>query len=164
MKRTKAFLLFLLALTLPVSLAGCIVIPKYMYYEIAPETVSSIEIYDLRGEGVYLGSATPAYTVEEEQTADFLSDLAGIRFTDYIIITVAAIDPSFEYGDWVVKINEPDGSYRYISCAGYGETYDAEAQRKRGNHYECDVDEWEAFLSNYVPEELFGAQEEGENA
>lgn len=154
----RAFLICILFLTVLVSLTGCIMIPIHKQYDIDPKEVSSIEIYDLRGGG-YLSAETLAYTIEEDQTEDFLRDLSDIRFTDHIIITIAAIDPSFDYGEWTVRVNYTDGSYSFISCAGYGETYDANNEVIDCNHFECETYKWKALIRKYVPEEIFGEQE-----
>lgn len=149
-------LLFLIVL---LSLTSCILIPIQKHYDIDPETVSSIEIYDLRGVDTYysffLESETPVYSIEEDQMADFLSDLSNIQFSDTIIITIAAVDPSFFYDDWVTRINYTDGSFSLISCDGFGESYDANDQVTDRNHFGCDNDEWKQFIGKYVPYDIF---------
>lgn len=158
MKLKQALLIPILSLAMLVSLTGCIMIPRYKHYDIVSDKVTSIEIYNLRDSEAYPSSETLVYTIENNQMADFLSDLSDIRFSDTIIITIAAIDPSFNYGIWTVRINYTDGSYSFISCAGYGETYDANDQKIEGNHFGCDNDEWEKFIGKYVPQDIFKAQ------
>lgn len=166
MKTKRVLLTALLFLAIFVSLTSCIMIPTYKYYEIDPEKVSSIEIYDLRNSDThysdFLETEIPAYAIEKEQTINFLSDLSDIRFSDTIIITIAAVDPSFSYDDWVVRINYTDGSYSLISCDGYGETYDANDQVIEANHFGCDDEEWKQFISTYVPKDIFENQEKGQ--
>lgn len=160
MKRKQMLCALSLSLAMLVTLTGCIIIPIPKRYEIALEDVSSIDIYDLRDCDYYYPSEeTLVYTIEEDQMEDFLQDLSDVPFTDIIIIVLAAIDPSFNYGDWTVRINYTDGSYTYISCGGYGTTHDADGSLIDSNHYSCDTDEWEAFIEKYVPEDIFYAQE-----
>lgn len=164
MKTKRVLLISVLFLVILVSLTGCIIIPTYKQYDIDAETVSSVEIYDLRNSDThysdFLASQTPVYTVEQDQTSDFLSDLSGIRFSDAIIIAIAAIDPSFVYDDWVVRINYTDGSYSLISCDGYGETYDANDQVIETNHFGCEDDEWKQLIGKYVPKDIFESEEQ----
>lgn len=159
-------LVSILSLAIFVSLTSCIVIPRYKYYKIDSETVSSIEIYDLRNSDThysgFLETETPVYAIEQEQIADFLKDLSDIRFSDSIIITIAAIDPSFVYDDWVVRINYSNGTYALISCDGYGQTYDENDEAIDGNHFGCDDDEWKQFISKYVPKDIFDHAPKGE--
>ena len=156
----KRIVLFLISIILVMScLSGCIIIPRYRHFEIDATTVLSIQIYDLcESESYYdqfIKTETPVYEIPQEQTANFVADLNSITFTDYLIIVLAAIDPSFSYGVWTVRINYTDGSYELISCRGYGETYDSNNERVSGHHWSCDDVEWEAFIGQYVPEEIF---------
>ena len=84
-----------------ITLPSCIMIPLRKNFEIDTATVSSIEIYDLYGVdtlyGEFVKTETPVYKIPEENHSDFLSDLSEIQFSDNIIITIAAIDPSFYY-------------------------------------------------------------------
>ena len=156
----KRIVLFLISIILVMScLSGCIIIPRYRHFEIDATTVLSIQIYDLcESESYYdqfIKTETPVYEIPQEQTANFVADLNSITFTDHLIIVLAAIDPSFSYGVWTVRINYTDGSYELISCRGYGETYDSNNERVSGHHWSCDDVEWEAFIGQYVPEEIF---------
>ena len=148
-----------------ISLTGCVVIPRYKNYDdINRERLSSVDIYDLRNSEThysdFLKTETPVYTLTNDQLDSFFSDLADIRFTDHIIIVLAAVDPSFWYDDWVVRINYTDGSYSLISCGGYGENYDVNNQAVDSNHYGCDDDEWQQFIGKYVPKDIFESQEQ----
>ena len=160
MKKINRILTVAFALTILISLTGCIVIPLYKYYDdIDTEKVSSVDIYDLRNSESYysdfLETETPVYTLKDDQLNEFWGDLGKIRFTDQIIITIAAVDPSFSYDEWVVRINYIDGSYSLISCDGYGETYDKNNQVIDTNHFGCDNEEWKQFIGKYLPKELF---------
>ena len=157
-----------LALLTPL-LSGCIIIPQYKNFEIDATTVVSIEIYDLyryteivetEEYDPYLREPRPyettsVYTIPEESKVDFLSDLAKIQFTDYIIIVLAAIDPSFDFARWTARINYTDGSYEFISCYGYGETYDKSGNRISYHHYSCEDTEWWALIEKYTPADIF---------
>ena len=140
-------------------LSSCIIIPRYHHFEIDTSTVSSIQIYDLCENEDYssrfLETETPVYEIPKEQTASFVAELNSIEFSDYIIIVLAAIDPSFNYGEWTVRINYSDGTYELISNGGYGETYDSNNERVSGHHWSCDDAEWEAFIGKYIPAEIY---------
>ena len=90
------------------TLTSCIVIPRYRYFEIDATTVESGEIYDLsKSESryrVFLETETPVYKIPADKPSAFLDDFSKIRFSDPIIIVIAAIDPSFSYGNWTIRI------------------------------------------------------------
>ena len=156
----KRIVLFLISIILVMScLSGCIIIPRYRHFEIDSNIISSIEIYDLFENEDYssrfLKTETPVYEIPQEQTANFVADLNSITFTDHLIIVLAAIDPSFSYGVWTVRINYTDGSYELISSRGYGQTFNSNDESIKIHHWSCDHDEWETFLGNYVPTEIF---------
>lgn len=87
--------------------------------------------------------------MEEDQIEDFLNDFAQLEFTDYIIITIAAVDPSFNYGKWVVRINFTDGSYVMHSCGGYQESFNSSGELVESNHYECELEDLEELIGKY---------------
>ena len=154
MKRMLSATLISLAFLL--SLSGCIVIPIYKNFDLDPETVSSVQIYDLRfGDSYYDDFLEQEFllvhTLEASQTSDFLSDLAEIRFSDHLIISIAAMDPSFHYGDWVVRVNYTSGAYSLISCDGYGTEYDANGELIKTHHFGCDNEEWKDLIMRYLP-------------
>jgi len=161
--KIRYIFLFVLSLILLLSLTSCIIIPTFKRYKIDAEEVFSIEIYDLRSSDThgsdFLETQAPAYVIEEQQITDFLGDLSDIRFSDTVVIAVAAVDPSFSYGDWVVRIRYTDGSCALISCNGYGETYDASGAVIDTNHFGCDGEEWEEFVSKYVPNDILKGTE-----
>ena len=127
MKLIRVLTAATLLLAIAFALTSCIVIPVTKYYNIPRNTVSSIDIYALLcpddSMTFDISTATPYYTLSDDQIEGFLTDLLDIRFEDSIIITIAAVDPSFYYGDWVAQIHYTDGTYELISCAGYGGIY-----------------------------------------
>ena len=166
MKRITTYIVIItLVIFLMVTLAGCLVIPLYERFNIDGDTVVSIEIYDLSlCENISMGSTfleteSSVYALPNEQNVNFLNDLADIQFSDTLIITIAAVDPSFYYDDWTVRINYNDGSFQLISCDGYGETFDSDGKRIDGHHYGCDDEEWKSFIKKYVPSHIFNHTE-----
>lgn len=159
MKKCKLILAVILLFSTLISLSGCIILTFDKYYDdIDRDKLSSIEIYDLRGDRTF---AEPSvYTLKEEQIDAFLDDLAKIRFEDMMIITIAAVDPSFEWGDWAARINYTDGTYMLISSGGYGETLDANDEVIDSNHYGCEEYVWNNFVKTYLPEEIIGQSEQ----
>lgn len=157
MKRIGLFVLTIVLIV--TTLTSCIIIPKYKKFKIDANMVESIEIYDLCEENsefsYFIQTTSPVYKIPTEKTTIFLNDLAEIRFTDYIIIVLAAIDPGFNYDTWTVRINYRDGSYQLLSSAGYGETYDEKGDKIDSHHFGCDQEEWWGFIGKYVPENLF---------
>ena len=156
----KRFVLLsaILILTIPI-LTSCIIIPQFKRFEIATDTVTSIEIYDLHQVdtlyGNFIETQTPVYESPQEENTDFLNDLAEIRFTDSIVIALVAMDPSFYYDDWTVRINYVDDSFQLVSSDGYGQTYDKSGEVIDTHHFGCDQKEWWAFIGKYVPESIF---------
>ena len=166
--KKKSIALFLLLIVLSViSLTGCIGYFTDFYYDsnqINPENVSSIDIYDF--------SKTPEHKyayyqqefeeeVEEEvehalssdQIEPFLTELAAIKFRTYhLVFTLAATDPSFRLGDYVVRINFSDGSFRLISDEDYNPVFDSDGKIIADDHnMVSSSDEWNAFISKYLP-------------
>ena len=154
MKPYKPFLLVLMIFVLIVSLSGCIIIPLTKHYDIPAEEVASVQFYDLRKpeSSHYSGFDAilePTFTIPEENKEDFLDDFSKLKFSDSIVIVLAAIDPSFYYGDWVVRINFTNGQYTFYSCGGYGETFDAEGKSISSTHFSCDNEELENLVGKY---------------
>jgi len=166
MSTYKRFLFIPMFLVFSCLLCGCVIIPREdRFYVYDPKDVSSVEIYyfedgyDSSCDGDMINETEPFYVLEESQHEDFLSDLGAIEYRDYIIIVLAAIDPSFSYDNWTAKIIFNDGSYRLLSCHGYGEEFDAEGNKTDWDHYGCDDDEWYSLIKKYVPEDLVKATE-----
>ena len=153
MKLCKPFLLVIVTLLLVVSLSGCIIIPLWKYYDIPAEEVASVQFYDLRdlesNRSNFATTLEPVYTIPEEDKGTFLDDFSKLKFSDTIVISLAAVDPSFDYGDWVVRINYSNGQYTFYSCAGYGATFDSEGTYLSSTHYSCDDEELENLVSKY---------------
>lgn len=163
MKRVLSLILtIILAMTV---LTGCIIIPLFKNFEIERDTVLSVEIYDLRdcedsSFGNFLKDTSPIYELPEDEIEGFLSELADMGFSDIFVITLAAMDPSFYYDDWVARINYTDGSFQLLSSGGYGETYDRDGNVTNSHHFGADDDEWFEFISKYLPESLLAEKTE----
>ena len=155
MKFLKQSIIMVLILSLLLSLTGCIVIPQFKKYDINKADLSSVQIYDLRDCETHYSDFTeydpPLYAVADEQVEDFLKDFSKIQFTDYIIIGLLAVDPGFDYGDWVVRLNYTDGTWTLLSSSGYSETFDKAGKYVTSNHFGCDPNEWEKFVTAYLP-------------
>ena len=140
-------------------LNGCISIPQYTTFDISSEEVESVVVFDFSGfesrDSYLLRDEIPVYEVEEEKIPDFLSDLSKIQFSEHIIVGVMAWDPIFKYGEWTVRINYSDGTYEFISCAGYGETCDEDGEVVSCHHFSCDEQEWSKFIGKHIPDDIF---------
>ena len=154
----KRVAICLLLLALVSVLTGCVIIPVEEHYDVPKkEQVHSVEIYDLREVSAEMRlpeGLTPVYTLQKSQLESFWKDLKEISFTDHIIIVLAAVDPSFSFGDWVVRINYRDGNYTLLSSAGYNVTFNAQGKQEDRNHWSCDDEEWEQFVLKYLPENM----------
>ena len=156
----KKFTLFIVSIVfIMLTLASCIVIPMQSSYDIDAKTVSSIEIYDLCEVdtlyGDFVKTKEPVYEIPQEDISNFLSDLGEITFTDQIIISIAATDPSFYYDHWTARINFSDSSYELVSCDGYGATYDKNDKITKEHHFGCDDEVWYVLIQKYLPDEIF---------
>lgn len=154
MKLCKRFALGMLVAVLMISLCGCIIIPLSKYYDYSADEVESVQFYDLRAQdavrdGSFDTIYDPVCTLSGETVAEFLKDFSKLEFSDEIVITIAAVDPSFSYGIWVVRINFTNGQYAYYSCAGYGMTLDADGKYVSSTHYSCDDAELEELIGKY---------------
>ena len=157
MKRIGLLILTLIIVTC--TMTSCVIIPVFKFFNVDANTVASIEIYNLSEDDSlysdFIENKTPVYEIPAEETADFLKDLSEIRFSDTLIIAPIAIDPSFYYDEWTVRINYTDGSYELISCDGYGETNGSNGKVIDAHHFGCDQEEWSSFIGKYVPENIF---------
>ena len=156
MKVLKRLLFVVMICSILVSLTACIIIPLTKYYDIPVEDVASVHFYDLSSlEDHYSGFDAlldPVYTLPQAETDAFLDDFSELEFSDTIIIMLAAIDPSFWYGDWVVRINFTNGQYSFYSCGGYGETFDSDGNRISTSHFSCDDEALANLISKYFSE------------
>lgn len=152
MKKKKLILIVLICI-LSVSLTGCIIIPLRRHYTYSADEVSCVCFYDLResesSESGFYKEETPIFTLPDEQTKEFLTDFSKITFKDSIVIVVAAVDPSFCYGPWVVEIVFTDGSYSFYSTGGFGEKFNANGERVRTNHFSADDEDLEKLIGKY---------------
>ena len=157
MKRLRILLSVMLILSIFCSLTGCITFNHN--YQISPDTVSSIQFYDLRENEssfeAFLETQSPVYTLPDNQVSDFLYDLSQLQFTDGIILLPVAMDPCFQYGKWTVRINYNDRSYRLISNTNYSAVFDENDEFVTSNHFGCDEKEWKKLLKDYVPWDIF---------
>ena len=159
MKLCKKLLSIPMILCIIFSLTGCIIIPRYKRYDdIDVEKVSAIEIHDICECEWKISSDVNAdtlvYSLDENEFSDFLNKLSKIQFKDYIIIVPAPMDPSFNYGNYVVKIMYNNEKYMLISDAGFGESFDADGNEISSNHFGCDTEKWENLIFDYLPDEI----------
>ena len=154
MKQYKRIVLVAMAFVLLFSLSGCIMIPVTKHYNIPADEVKSICFYDLHGEdGVSYSKLDeryePVYTLPQKEHKAFLKDFSKIKYSRTLIITIAAVDPGFSIGDWVIRVDFTNGQYSFYSYAGYGETYDAEGTTVSSNHFGCDEQQFKGLIQNY---------------
>ena len=155
MRRTTLPFVALLS-SLLLVLSGCISVPVYKNHTFSHDDVASVSIYDLRESDTHYSGfhekQEPVYTVPQEQLDDFLTDLSDIRFSDSIIIfTIAAVDPSFTFDDWVVRVNYKDGSFDLISCDYYNEQYDENGNCTDRDHFGSDNEFWNDLIKEKLP-------------
>jgi hypothetical protein len=160
MKQLRKLSMLALILIFVMNLTGCVVIPlPGRYYDYDPATIETAEIYDLRSEYMedssFLETDLPVCTVPEEQKAEFVAEIGKIEFKMYILIVLGAVDPSFYYGDWAVRLNRTDGSYVLLSDGGYVEIFDENGEHIEFRNYDSiDRERWNALLEAYVPQEI----------
>ena len=139
-----------LIIALMMSLSGCIVITLDEYYELAYDTnqIESIGIY-ARGDANVL-SDEPLAVIDPDEFDAFVGELESLSFEENKIITIAAIDPSFSFGDYIIQVVYTDGAVERISNFGYQEFQDA-AGNEQCSHYGLqNEEEWEIFLNPYL--------------
>lgn len=155
MKWGKWLPIIMVALVLMATLSGCMVIPLAKYYNIPTEDVESVQFYDLREETIYSHDFTqrhsPSYTLPEQDIPSFLYHFSKVKFSKIILIIPAAVDPSFHYGELVVRINFSDGKFTLYSCNGYGQTFDAKGKSISTTHYSCKEKDLLELISLYYP-------------
>lgn len=159
MKRSTMFSVIVLSVLL--TFAGCKTTTTVDRSRNA-DSVTSVQIYDLRDNSSksnsFLEKEEPVYTVAEEKTADFLSDLGKIQFTETKLLVLAAVDPGFSFDDWTVRLNYSDGSYLIFSSDGYAELYNEAGEVIGSDHGGCDQEQWDALIEKYLPEEILNGQ------
>ncbi len=156
MKPYKRLCLAVLAFALVITLSGCIIIPLAKYYNIPVDEVASIQFYDLRSEETirsynFEKNYEPSYTLPEKDTEAFLRDFAKLKFSKTILIIPGSVDPSFHYGDLVVRINFLNGKFTLYSYQGYGQTFNAKGKCVSTSHYGCEEEDLERLIGKYYP-------------
>lgn len=162
MKCIKIITVALILALIATSLSSCMVLNHRFDY-IDKTNVTSIEIYDLRGDyhhdvGFY-ELMDPIYTLSAEQYADFLDTLTKLKFTSTLIL-IAANDPNLHYSNTMtVKINHSNGVFETVSPYGYAEQYDPNEDDIHAWDYgSCDDEKWELLLKSVVPEEIYNSE------
>ena len=158
-KRTVHCLQLLLTITFLCMLTGCWSMPKEMYYsDFDREQIVSIDVYDCSEEVNHhqpvntrtLLDRNPLFSLDDSQIDPFLQDLSEIRFYDEGGLLIGAVDPSFNFGKWVVKIGFTDGSYWYLSDRSYCAKENSDGSGS-AQHLHPDSEEWEALIKQYMP-------------
>lgn len=162
MKCIKIITVALILALIATSLSSCMVLNHRFDY-IDKTNVTSIEIYDLRGDyhhdvGFY-ELMDPIYTLSAEQYADFLDTLTKLKFTSTLIL-IAANDPNLHYSNTMtVKINHSNGVFETVSPYGYAEQYDPNEDDIHAWDYgSCDYSDWELLLQSVVPQEIYNSE------
>ena len=162
MKCIKIITVALILALIATSLSSCMVLNHRFDY-IDKTNVTSIEIYDLRGDyhhdvGFY-ELMDPIYTLSAEQYADFLDTLTKLKFTSTLIL-IAANDPTLHYSNTMtVKINHSNGVFETVSPYGYAEQYDPnEDSLDAWDYGSCDYSDWELLLQSVVPQEIYNSK------
>ena len=162
MKCIKIITVALILALIATSLSSCIKL-NHKFDNIDKTNVTSIEIYDLRGDyhhdvGFY-ELMDPIYTLSAEQYADFLDTLTKLKFTSTLIL-IAANDPTLHYSNTMtVKINHSNGVFETVSPYGYAEQYDPnEDSLDAWDYGSCDYSEWELLLQSVVPQEIYNSE------
>ena len=162
MKCIKIITVALILALIATSLSSCMVLNHRFDY-IDKTNVTSIEIYDLRGDyhhdvGFY-ELMDPIYTLSAEQYADFLDTLTKLKFTSTLIL-IAANDPTLHYSNTMtVKINHSNGVFETVSPYGYAEQYDPnEDSLDAWDYGSCDYSDWELLLQSVVPQEIYNSE------
>ena len=159
MKRRTVISVLILALVvlMIVSCAGCIYFPVGDNYKIhgATDDIVSIEIYENivyeDGDGDTIGDEIePDVIVPSERYDEFVDELHSLNgFRKYFLLVLGAVDPSFHLYGNVVKITYIGGEIEYISSYSPQFYYDAEGNKSM-SRYNCDTDDWDAFLEKYI--------------
>ena len=162
MKCIKIITVAVIFTLIAMSLSSCIILNHRFDY-IDKTNVTSIEIYDLRGDyyhdvGFY-ELMDPIYTLSPEQYADFLDTLTELKFTKGLVL-IAANDPILHYSNTMtVKINHSNGGFETVSPYGYAEQYDPNEDSVHAWDYgSCDYSEWELLLKSVVPQEIYNSE------
>lgn len=159
-KMKRIFALVLCCITL-IVFSGCAIVPFPLKIRCDVEEITSIEVYHFNS-SAYLNSETeeleyfsveedcvvkaePIAYVEEADYQQFISDAEELPFKMFIVL--ASVDPSWEYTDYVVKMNW-EGDYQLIASKGGGLLL------------YCEEEAWQNFLKKYIGEEHFNKSQE----
>jgi len=153
----KKILVALLVFVSMCGITGCIPVITDEYYEISQETenIESIALYacDNTGDELNKLDEIPLASVQRDDFAAFVNELEGIYAKTGFYITIAAQDPSFCFGKYVVKITYQNGDQEFVSNGGYQELLTADGTGK-GMHYSFDKTQWDALLQKYFFSEV----------
>ena len=150
------------SLTLLFSLTGCVFIPSWKQVDVRHDTseIVSVELYDLRPWG-YSGrfygwdedidqmeeERDPIDALDAENYDDFVKDLEKLTFTDhFFVILGAAMDPSYNYYGYTVKITYENGDYDILSRTC--QLYDS-GEKDIEREWSCDEEKWNTFIEKY---------------
>ena len=160
-KITSTCLAFCLSVLLAFSLTGCMFIPSWKKVDVRYDSseIVSVELYDLTQrsyDGRFYGldedidqmetELDPIDTLDAERYADFVTDLEKLTFSNHLFIVLAAMDPSYNYYGYTVKITYQNGDYDIISHTA--QLYDAE-ENYAENNWSCDEEKWDSFIKEY---------------
>ncbi len=155
MKLANRMIVAVLLLGMVLSLWGCIT-RRYDFEDLAVEDVAAITFHDISGAEVWdseaVLAAEPFYTVEPDEHEAFVEAMRELQFSDTILLLPVAMDPSFSYAEYVVRVTMQDGSFRLYSCGGYNEAFDAQGEGVGSDHYHCDDEAWLNLLYSYCGE------------
>ena len=165
-KITTAFI----ALLLVFSLSGCMIIPVFKHIELryGAFEIASVELYDIGGQR-YLGrfehsvgrfehsadegidqmeeELDPVDALDAEQYESFVKDLEKLTFSHHIVLILASMQPPVHSFDgYTIKITYQNGDYDILSYAC--QLYDSGDDYVE-NEWNCDEDEWNAFIKSY---------------
>lgn len=148
------------ALMLPVSLMGCMIIPVKKNLELRYDVseITSIEIFNL-GDEVYDvygleelidDNFIPTATLTSEQYSDFADRVGELVFTDTYVIALTSVSVDDSLAGYVVKITYANGEYELLNDR-------SQAYRNEEGHYmnsySCDEGDWNRFIEEYLDQD-----------
>ena len=145
----RRIMIVIFAFILAMICTGCFVITLDEYYEIHQDVtqIQSISIHSC-SDGETL-SDDPIIILEDEQFQPFIEDIEALPFRDKFLLILAAVDPSFQYGDYVIRIVYQDTSIELISNFGF-QLYQGADGSYHAPHYEINHELWLEFLEKYI--------------
>ena len=144
----KVLILFLVVV-LAFSCTGCFQITLDRGYELHQDKsqIKSISLcVEFRGDPL-----KQFKTLDPSQFDVFIDDFEALPFADkwLIVLLPAAIDPSFYFGEYVIRFEYLDGSVELISDCDFQEYKSVDAAYSQTEHYSIDKDPWYDFLEKY---------------